>query len=103
MLVLNSPGIALKKIAESVKNHRIAHEFTQEELSQRAQVPLGTLRRFEQTGEIAFSTLIQILGVLHLLDQLVLALEFKPQPKSIREVEKMYLQAKRKRVRKKND
>jgi transcriptional regulator with XRE-family HTH domain len=103
MLSLISPQTAKEKFAEHIKNHRISYNFTQEELSERSQVPLSTLRRFEQSGDIGMTALIRILSVLRLLETFVSAVAYSPQPKTIKEIEKLMSKPQRKRVRKKND
>lgn len=103
MLALISPGTAKLKLAENIKKHRISNNFTQQELSERTQVPLGTLRRFEQTGNIGTSALVRILGVLHLLEPFISALEYKYLPRTLKEVEELSKKPSRKRVRKKKE
>ena len=50
--------------AQQEKGLRKRRGLTQVELSARAGVSLASLKRFEQTGEIAFVSLIKIAGVL---------------------------------------
>lgn len=57
-----------KKIAEQAKQCRKRQKLTQEELSKKAGVSLGSLKRFEQTGEIAMASLLKIAYVLDCLD-----------------------------------
>jgi transcriptional regulator with XRE-family HTH domain len=51
----------LKLIALRVKNERLVKRLSQKELAIKANLALGTLQRFEQTGEISFSKLIKII------------------------------------------
>lgn len=53
-----------KEIARKEKERRKRKGFTQEELAQRSDVSLSSLRRFEQTGEISFASLVRIGSVL---------------------------------------
>lgn len=47
---------------------RNAHGLTQAELAARSGVPLGTLKRFEHTGEVSFTTLLALAEALDALD-----------------------------------
>lgn len=53
-----------KEISRKEKERRKKKGITQEELAQRADVSLSSLRRFEQTGEISFASLVRIGSVL---------------------------------------
>ena len=58
------PEEIAKDIAKAEKNKRKMRKLTQAELSARAGVSLGSLKRFEQTGEISFVSLLRIADVL---------------------------------------
>ena len=53
-----------KEIARKEKERRKDKGLTQEELARRAGLSLSSLRRFEQTGEISFASLVKIGSVL---------------------------------------
>ena len=53
-----------KKIARKEKERRKDKGLTQEELARRAGLSLSSLRRFEQTGEISFASLVRIGSIL---------------------------------------
>lgn len=53
-----------KEIARKEKARRKDKGLTQEELARRAGLSLASLRRFEQTGEISFASLVRIGSVL---------------------------------------
>lgn len=53
-----------KEIARKEKERRKEKGLTQEELARRAGLSLSSLRRFEQTGEISFASLVRIGSVL---------------------------------------
>lgn len=53
-----------KEIARKEKARRKDKGLTQEELARRAGLSLASLRRFEQTGEISFASLVKIGSVL---------------------------------------
>ena len=68
-LQLKYPEEVAKDIALAEKKKRKKRRLTQEELSARAGVSVGSLRRFEQTGEISFVSLLKIASVLGELNQ----------------------------------
>jgi len=68
-LQLKYPEEIAKDIAGAEKEKRKKRKLTQEELSVRAGVSLGSLRRFEQTGEISFVSLLKIAAVLDETDK----------------------------------
>ena len=55
-------------VARRVRHLRLERELTQKGLALRAGMSLSSLRRFERTGEIAFSSLIRIGFVLNAID-----------------------------------
>lgn len=68
-LIKLSEEIAME-IASRVKNIRKSKKLTQKELSIKCGVSYGSIKRFEQTGEISFISLIDIARSLDILDQL---------------------------------
>lgn len=87
-----------EKIVESIRARRLQMELTQEGLSERAGVPLSTLRKFEQKGVISLDSFLKILSVVGGLEEIVDALKPKEQHfKSIDEVLKSEEQSTRKR------
>ena len=68
-LQLKYPEEVAKDIALAEKKKRKKRRLTQEELSARAGISVGSLRRFEQTGEISFVSLLKIAAVLGELNQ----------------------------------
>lgn len=68
---LKFPEEIAKDIAKAEKEKRKKRKLTQKELSARAGVSLGSLKRFEQTGEISFVSLIRIADVLGETDMFV--------------------------------
>ena len=58
------PREIAKDIALQEKQKRKKRNLTQSALSERAGISLGSLKRFEQTGEISFVSLIKIADVL---------------------------------------
>lgn len=66
---LKYPEEIARDIANAEKEKRKKRKLTQEELSARAGVTLSSLRRFEQTGEISFVSLLKIAAVLDETDK----------------------------------
>ena len=58
--LLKSPGDVNKEIAMRMRQRRKEKKLTQVQLSERSDVSLGSLKRFERTGEISLSSLIKI-------------------------------------------
>ncbi|MEC4115154.1 helix-turn-helix transcriptional regulator [Myroides pelagicus] len=101
-MLLISLSKVQRKIVESIRERRLQMELTQEGLSQRADVPLSTLRKFEQKGSISLDSLLKILSVVGGLEEIVDALKPKQQHfKSIDEVLKLEEKTTRKRGKRK--
>lgn len=79
------PSAAAKEVACRERNFRRALGITQQQLSERSGVALGSLRRFEQTGQISFESLICLCRALDCESSLD-GLFAKPAYRSIREV-----------------
>ncbi len=58
----------LQEIALRHKALRKQAGFSQSELAQRSGVSLGSLKRFERTGQISFESLLQLADVLNRLN-----------------------------------
>ncbi len=82
---LQSPAQAAQSIAKREQAARKQRGLTQQQLSDRSGVPLGTLRRFEQTGQISFDALIRLARALGCEADFDL-LFTKPAYRSIQEV-----------------
>lgn len=57
---LKSPADINMDIAKNVRVRRKEKKLSQVQLSERSNVSLGSLKRFERTGEISLSSLIKI-------------------------------------------
>ena len=66
---IKSPSEISKALANRVKQTRIRRSITQEELAERSGVSFGSVKRFEQTGEISLKHLIMISKVLRCSEQ----------------------------------
>ena len=64
-LVLTEPQIK-EKIATNFKKRRKEHKISQKQLAIKSGVSFGSIKRFEQTGEISLSNLIKIALILDL-------------------------------------
>ncbi|MHA8065907.1 helix-turn-helix domain-containing protein [Aquirufa sp. ROCK2-A2] len=58
----------LLETAGKVKSLRKQSHFTQKEFAERSGVSLGSLKRFENTGQISFESLLKLVNVLHRLE-----------------------------------
>jgi transcriptional regulator with XRE-family HTH domain len=59
-IFLKSPADMNMDIAKRVRARRKEKKLSQVQLSERSDVSLGSLKRFERTGEISLSSLIKI-------------------------------------------
>lgn len=67
--VFTTPQEIKIQTARKAKLRRKAMKMTQIQLAKASGVSLGSLKRFEQTGEIAYSSLLDIAWVLDCLDE----------------------------------
>ncbi len=73
-----SPGEIQRSIAARFQARRLDQNYTQAALAEKSGVSLGTLRRFEQEGEISLKHLVLLatsLNIVQELDEL-----FRPEP-----------------------
>ena len=82
---LRLPGQAKLDIAQREKARRKRLGITQVALAKKAGVSLGSLRRFEQTGDISLASLVSLCYALNCPEDLE-ALFSAPAYRSIREV-----------------
>ena len=78
-VLLSSEDTAFE-LASRVRSRRLTQRLTQEGLSSRSGVPLGTLKKFERTGQIAFVSFIRLvvaLGDEAALEKLLLEQKFE--------------------------
>lgn len=79
------PGVVMQQVADREKAQRKAKRLTQAQLADKARVSLGSLRRFEQTGQISFESLVALSFALG-CDPELDGLFAKPAYSSIKEV-----------------
>ena len=93
---------AQKKLVQNIRERRLLMELTQEGLSERSGVPLSTLRKFEQKGNISLESFLKLLSVIGGLEEVINALKPNiPNFKSIDDVLKTEAEIIKKRGRKK--
>lgn len=66
---LRFPNEIAKEVAAREKAVRKSKKLTQAQLSSRAGVSLASLKRFEQTGEISFVSLLKLSAVLDVTEE----------------------------------
>lgn len=59
-----NPTDILKEVAQRTRTLRKEHKMSQNELSQRANVSLGSYKRFESSGHISLDSLLKIAFIL---------------------------------------
>lgn len=82
---LVSPEEAARKIAAQEKMLRKKNGITQQQLASRSDVSLASIRRFEQTGQISFDSLLRICRALDCESRLETLFD-RPAYRSIQEV-----------------
>ena len=70
MLAINisTPKSIMQNLKDRFKQKRLSLNLTQEGLSNKSGVSLGSVKRFESSGEISFASLLKIALVLNCLD-----------------------------------
>ena len=76
MILITLPK-AQQRLAENIRQLRLALELTQEGLAERSGVPLPTLRKFEQKGQISLESLLKLLMVLGGIEEIIKATQPK--------------------------
>ena len=65
---LNTPDSLSEQLRENFKQKRLSFDLTQEGLSKKSGVSLGSLKRFEKSGQISLESLLKLSVVLECLD-----------------------------------
>ena len=70
MLAINisTPKSIMQNLKDKFKQKRLSLNLTQEGLSNKSGVSLGSVKRFESSGEISFESLLKIALILNCLD-----------------------------------
>ncbi len=80
------PSDVLLELAQKAKKLRKSKKMSQADLSKRANLSLGSLKRFEQTGQISLESLLKISFILGRLEEFDLL--FKRD--EMEEIEKLF-------------
>ena len=62
--IYKNPRDILKELAQRTRTLRKEHKMSQSELSQRANVSLGSYKRFESSGHVSLDSLLKIAFIL---------------------------------------
>jgi transcriptional regulator with XRE-family HTH domain len=73
--VTKAPSIILLEIANKIKALRKHAKYSQSELAERSGVSLGSLKRFENSGQISLESLLKLIHILDRLDEFSTILE----------------------------
>ncbi len=82
---LTPPASVIAQVGSRAKARRRALGMTQEQLASRSGVSLGSLRRFEQTGQVSLESLVRVARALSCEDEIA-SLFAKPAYRTIRDV-----------------
>lgn len=94
-----SPFSIAKKISQNMKRRRLDLNFTQEVLSEKSGVSLGSLKRFEAISEISLKSLLQLAIALQATETFH-ELFMVEKPERIDDILKQKKNVQRKRARK---
>ncbi|HCE57125.1 MAG TPA: XRE family transcriptional regulator [Prolixibacteraceae bacterium] len=67
--IIKQPSEVMTEIAVKVRNLRKESGYSQVELADRSGVSLGSLKRFEQTGQISLESFLKLLHILKRLEE----------------------------------
>lgn len=65
---INSPKQTMEQLRDNFKAKRLTLNLTQEGLANKSGVSLGSLKRFETSGQISLESLLSLANVLDCLD-----------------------------------
>lgn len=70
MIAINmtTPNEMQKRVASRVRELRLEFNLSQHTLSERSGVSYGSLKKFEQTGQISFESLLKLAVIMECLD-----------------------------------
>ena len=93
---LQTPEQAARGLADRLKELRLAKGWRQVTLAERSGVSLGSLRRFEESGQVSLANLLKLAFALFRLDDFNSVFE-PPPAQSIAELEERETRKKRQR------
>ncbi len=65
---ISTPSTIMDELKTKYKHKRLSHDLTQEGLANKSGVSLGTLKRFEGSGQISLESLLKLSLVLECLE-----------------------------------
>ncbi len=86
---LKTPQEVMGQIAGRMRDRRLQQNLTQEGLSLRAGISVGTIKHFEKTGKIVLDNLLKMAVVLGCLDEFDNLLASAPKPLNLFTEEEM--------------
>ncbi len=101
MLSLMTPSKQLVNIRDQFKQRRLSIGYTQVSLSEKSGVSLGSIKRFEKSGEISLKSLLKLSVPLECIDDLTSVAKNSlenTQPISIKTLQKAAAKPKRGRI-----
>ena len=75
--LFKQPNDVKLELAQRIKHIRKLKGYTQQELSERTTVSLGSIKRFEQKGEISLHSLLVITQILDVLEDFDKLFDYK--------------------------
>ena len=80
---LKTPSEVRTELAAKAKDYRLVLNISQKELAERSGVSLGSIKRFESSGLVSLSSLLEIALVLGCLDDFEGLFAVKQKPASL--------------------
>ena len=88
----------VRELGRRLRAHRMANSMTQDELSTRAGVALGSIKKLESTGRTTLETFVRVVQALSLVGEVENILILRPRV-SIAEMERAELSARKRAPR----
>lgn len=85
--ITKNPTDVLQEVAERFQKLRKQHNYSQQQMSNRSGVSLGSIKRFERTGLISLESLVKLAHVLDDLEQFDIL--FQPK-EDLSHIEKLF-------------
>lgn len=98
-VIMSSPQEVKKTIAQQVRDRRLELNLSQQTLSEKSGVSYGSLKKFEQTGQISLDSLLKLAVILGRMGDFKTLFAPVP-PAAALSLDELIKDAKRKRGRK---
>lgn len=85
--IYKTPNQVLFDLAEKFKKLRKSKSISQSKLAKKSDVSLGSIKRFEQTGQISLESLLKLAHYFNRLDDFDLVFKLD---ENIKEIEKLF-------------